>query len=165
MQQPETPVHAPRLAGRHECLERVLEVLPQARRQVDIAARWLDPSLYDREEVLAALRALVVRQPRARIRLLVLEPEGLEKRGHRLLELASRLSSFFAVRRPAEEDCDFNEAWLLVDESAWLRQPQADRHAGSITGNDAASVRALRQHFDALWARAEELAEFRRLSI
>jgi len=154
-----------RLTSRQECLDCLLALLPLARRQVDIAARWLDPPLYDREEVLDALRGLAVRQRRSRIRLLVLQPEGLEQRGHRLLDLAFRLTSFFEVRRPAEEDRDFNEALLLVDDAAWLRQPQADRYESSICGTDAGSLRALRHRFDGIWTRAEGLVEFRRLSV
>ncbi|HAZ61478.1 MAG TPA: hypothetical protein DCY89_07900 [Gammaproteobacteria bacterium] len=160
-----TPISGPRLASRQECLARVLELLPLARRRVEIAAAWLDPLLYDRDDVVESLRSLAVRERRARIRLLVLQPEGLEKRGHRLLDLAFRLSSFFEVRRPAEEDRSFSEAMLLVDETGWLRQPRADRHEGSVTGSDAGSARALRLRFEELWQRAEPLLEFRRLSL
>ncbi len=160
-----TSTPGPRLASRQECLDRVLELLPLARRRVEIVATSLDPLLYDREDVVLALRALAVRERRARIRLLVLQPEGLEKRGHRLLDLAFRLTSFFEVRQPAEEDRDYSEAMLLVDETGWLRQPRADRHEGSVTGSDAGSARALRQRFEELWQRAEPLVEFRRLSL
>jgi hypothetical protein len=153
------------VTDRQTCADSVATMLALAAQRVDIAARRLDPALFDREAVVESLRQLVTRQRRARVRLLVLQPEGLEKRGHRLLELAFRLSSYFEVRHPPAEEADFNEAMVLVDESSWLHQRQADRYDSGQYGEDITTLRHLRTRFDGLWTHSLALTEFRRLML
>lgn len=159
---PPSAVELDDVAG-HRAL--TLEFLAQAKRQVDIAARQLDPRLYDDAEILGRLQAFVLSSRRTRVRVLILRPEGLEKRGHRLIELALRLSSFIELRVPGPEDVDINTAMLLIDDATYIYRPQADRYEGMAHTADRARVNQLRREFDLLWQRALPASEFRRLGV
>lgn len=162
---PELPQDPQELDSRGEHVEYTRRLLQSARRQIDIAARALEPAIYDDTEIVAEIRRVALDNRRAQIRLLALKPEGMEKRGHRLIELAGRLPTFISLRQPAAEDGEFNEALLLIDDSAFIRRPLADRYEGVVVANDRGTVLAHRRSFEAIWERAQPMIEFRRLGI
>ncbi|MFO7603457.1 MAG: hypothetical protein R6X06_06545 [Gammaproteobacteria bacterium] len=65
-------------------------LLSQSTRSVDIFTHTLDHRIFDQPAVLDALRQLVVNNTRAKIRILVRQPQVLIQQGHRILELMRR---------------------------------------------------------------------------
>lgn len=145
--------------------ETALDLVRQARHTVDIIARHLDPAIYDNEAFAEALKQLAISSPRAKIRILVLDPGPLLSQGHRLIELGSRLSSFITLRKPAPEHKDFNEAMLIVDQTGYIHRRFSDRFEGIANFNDRRHAVALATRFDELWSRAVPDANFRRLHL
>lgn len=131
-----------------------LALVSQARRYVDIASRQLDPPIYDDAAVLGALQQVALGSRYARIRILLREPQAVLQRSHRLLELMRRLTSYIEMRAPGDEDHEFNEALLLVDDCGYLRRVLADRYEGVASFSDRPMVSDLRRRYDAIWARA-----------
>lgn len=142
-----------------------LSMLRQARRTVDLVSRHLDPRLYDTEDVVAAVKAVALSSSRAQIRLLILDPTPVVSQGHRLLALASRLSSFIHLRVPAPEHKEFNEAWLVVDNKAYAHRRFSDRYEAAVNFKDPRLASQLTNRFEELWQRGLHDPNLRRLHL
>lgn len=143
----------------------LLALASQARRSIEIVSRHLDPVLYDTDAFAAALRGLVVDSRRAQVRMLVLDPSPVVSRGHRLVELAQRLSSYVAIRVPGPEHREFNEAWLVADNTGYLHRRFSDRFEAVANFADRRFATHLANRFDEIWQRAQPDPNLRRLHI
>ena len=139
----------------------------RARRHLDIASRSLEPAVYEAKEFLAAVQKLVVSgRGRARVRILVFDPEALLSRGdHRLVNLAMRVSSYIEIRRPGPDHQEFNEAMLIADRTAVIHRRQSDRYDGVANFHSPLRAAHLSESFEAVWQNAEPDPHFRRLML
>lgn len=142
-----------------------LALATQARRSLDIVTRHLDVVLYDNEAFANAMRELVVDSRRAQVRILVLDSGQVVTHGHRLIELARRLSSFISVKVPAPEHKDFNEAWLVADTTGYLHRRFSDRYEATANFADRRHSANLANRFNELWNHALQDPNFRRLHL
>ena len=154
-----------RISDSDELRAASLAMARQCRRSLEIISRQLDPTVYDSQDFSEALRQLALESQYARIRILVLEPATLVSRGHRLLELAGRLSSFFELRVPGSEHQGLNEACLIADEIGAIHLPVADRYEGRGSFNDHRLAGELGKRFEEFWAKAQPDPNLRRLKI
>ncbi len=162
---PDTPDAPLNLVEAAAVRDASVELVRRARRSVDLFSHQLDPQLYDTSEFVDALRALVVDSRRARVRVLVREVAPLVARGHRLIELAQRLSSFMEIRVPAPEHQDTADAWLVVDRCHYLHRRTGTRHEATAAFDDARRARQLTFRFDEIWARAQPDLNLKRLHL
>ncbi|MFP5504564.1 MAG: hypothetical protein ACLGH6_00040 [Gammaproteobacteria bacterium] len=137
----------------------------QARRQIELFSPDLEPVLYDQTPFLDALTQLCLSGPRARVRVLAKDFERTVKDGHRLVELARRLSSYVELRRVHPDYQDNNETFLLVDDYGLLHRRHAPRFEGTFSCKAPLEVRRLRAFFDEVWDRSEPVADLRRLHL
>ncbi|MFZ5622077.1 MAG: hypothetical protein ACOY5W_13765 [Pseudomonadota bacterium] len=137
----------------------------QAHRQIDLFTPDLEPALYDQSPFLDALTQLCLSSPRARIRVLAKDFERTIKDGHRLVELARRLSSYMELRKVHTDYQENNESFLLVDDYGLLHRRHAARFDGSFSCKAPLEVRRLRAFFDEVWDRSEPQADLRRLHL
>ncbi len=140
-------------------------LVEQARRSLDIISRRLDPTVYDTSEFIDAVRALALRSSHAQIRILVLEAQSVVTTGHRLLDLAARLSTFIELRRPGPEHASFNQAMLVVDRTGVIHRRLSDRYDGIANFNDRMLAGEVSRAFDDIWEHAEIEPDFRRMSL
>ena len=153
------------LARSEDVREHSLALVQQARHSLDIVSRHLDPVLYNNAAFADAVRAMIVGTRRAQVRVLVLDPAPLASQGHRLLELARQLTSFITVRTPAPEHKEFNEAWLVADNTGYLHRRFSDRYEASANFADRRQSNSLTNRFEDLWQRAESASSLRRLHL
>lgn len=147
-------------------LERLsLALAQQTRRFLDIVSRHLDPDIYDTDEFADAVKELALNRRRARIRLLVIDSRPLVTRGHRLTELAARLSSFIELRAPAVQHKEFNEAFVVADNEAYIYRQFSDRFEGQCDFSDRRRAATLGDIFDNMWERGVPDTRFRRLHL
>ncbi|MDA0823273.1 MAG: hypothetical protein O3C28_12740 [Proteobacteria bacterium] len=142
-----------------------LDIVTNCKRTLDITSRHLDPILFDNQAFADSVSQLVRNNRLAKVRLLVLDIGPVVARGHRLMELASRLSSFITIRKPGNDYKNFNEAMLIADTKAYTHRRFADRYDGLGSHNDIRRATDLTGRFDELWERAEPDPNFRRLHI
>lgn len=142
-----------------------LELARQCRRQLDIVSRHLDPAVYDSDDFAEAVKVLALSHRQARIRLFVVDSRPLVSRGHRLLTLAERLSSYVEIRVPSPQHKDFNEAMLVADGRGYTHRRLADRFDGVADFNAPRLAAALVERIDELWERGRPDANFRRLHL
>ncbi|MBM4227350.1 MAG: hypothetical protein FJ164_06350 [Gammaproteobacteria bacterium] len=153
------------LADAEAVRETSLALVRRARRSVDIFSRHLDPMIYDTAEFVEGLRALIVGSRRARVRVLLREVAPVVAQGHRLIELAQRLSSYIEIRVPALEHQDTADAWLVVDGCHYLHRRSGERHEATAAFDDARRARQLTLRFEEIWARAQPDLNFKRLHL
>ena len=153
------------LLERSDTLHATDLMLEQTQDMLDIFSRDLDPELYDRQPFLDALSRLCLRNRKARIRLLVQEPQVPVKRGHRLIELARRLSSSIEIRQPHPDYRHYNEAFMVADQCGLIYRSLADRFEGMGNFYNPVEARRKLDFFTEVWERSEQNPEFRRLHL
>ena len=153
------------LASRDDSRRAAAILAAQARRQLELFSPDMEPAIYDQAPFIDALSQLAVSSPRARIRILAKDFERTVKEGHRLVELARRLSSHIEIRHVHEDYRDNNETFLLVDDYGLLHRRHAPRFEGNFSCKAPLEVRRLRAFFDEVWERSEPAADLRRLHL
>ncbi len=142
-----------------------LEMALNCRRTLDIVSRQLDPAISDQVPFVEAVKQIALNNRLARIRFLVSDVGPLVSRGHRLIELSSRLSSFISIRKPGRDHRNFNEAMLLADNTAYIHRRFADRYEGIASHDDKRRASSLTDQFEEIWGRAEIDPNLRRLHL
>lgn len=145
--------------------EAALAVAGEARRSLVIFTRDLEPAIYDRTEFLDIVRRLAISSRFAGIRILLRDPTRAIKDGHRLVELARRLTSRVEIRRVHSDFSDLTEAFLVADEKAVLYRTLADRNEGIADLHDPVRARDKLRLFDTVWEKSEPEPELRQLGI
>lgn len=148
-----------------ELRDATLELIGSARHDLCIYSRDLEPSLYEDATVLEAIRKVALSGRGARVRILLQDPTRAARDGHRLVDLAQRLSSIVHIRRPAEEDLQYAGAYLLTDSGGYLYRTFGDRFEAEGDLYYPPRRDELKRQFDAVWERAETPPELRRLGI
>lgn len=138
-------------------------LVQQTTASLEIFSRDLDAPLYDRDAFLAALSGLCVRNRKARIRILVQDPQSAVKRGHRLIELARQFSSAIEIRQPHPDYRHHNMAFLIADRCGLLYRTLSDRFEGCVNFYTPVVAQRKLDFFTEVWERSEPHPEMRRL--
>lgn len=165
------PVAPPRrepvtISDRADAERLILRILEQARREIAMVTRHLDPGLLDAPPILDAMRRFATGGRSRRVRILIHDPQPAVSGNHRLIELIQRLPSVFELRQPGDEqDRQFAGAFLIDDRGGFYFRPLAVRYEGDGDLGAPLRHRELSAWFDAMWERGIPSVEFRRLSI
>ncbi len=146
-----------------ETRETALTLVQQGSKSLRLFTHDLDPRLFDNAAFIEAVKQLALRTERSKVFILMQNPNQAIHRGHRLVELARRLSSRIFIHRAADEDQERCDGFLLVDELGGLRRPHAGRFEGKAWFNNPGEVRLLQKDFDTMWERSGAEPELRRL--
>ncbi len=132
-----------------------LMMAKQASRTLEIISRELDPVVYNNQEFVEAVKYLVLKNRKSKVRILVYEPMKIVKRGHRLVDLAMDLSSFIEFRVPNFEYADFNESIFIADTVGYIHRISSERFDGTLNFNGKRKSRTLTHQFDEIWEKAK----------
>jgi hypothetical protein len=144
-----------------EVYQASLALLHLAQRSVIVVSRNLDSRLYNNSEFTSAVRQFALRSQYARVRILVRDSSPAVKSGHRLIELAQRLSSFIEVRVPDIQHSNYNSAFMVVDSTGYLFRDQADMYTAQCSFADRNYSREITRKFDDMWEHAIPDINFR----
>lgn len=142
-----------------------LMLAQQAKRSLLIISRDLDPAVYDNEPFCTAVSQLLRGNRKAQMRIVLHNVDSLIKQGHRLLDLAQRLSSFIQIRTLHPRHAQFNEAFMLADDRGVIHRRQSDLYQGEVFFNNPALAKSLQAQFTDLWEHGQSNPNLRRLSI
>lgn len=142
-----------------------LALASQAQRSLHIFSRDLDPAVYDTVEFINAATAVGTRSRYSFVHILLQDAEHLAKNGHRLLELFYRLDSKVKLRKPSDEHKNYNESFLIADETGLLHRRVADRYHGIVDFDARRQARGLVKFFNDAWGRSEPYTGLRRLHL
>lgn len=163
------PLPQPRIVAiesREQALTETLALINDAKRELWIYTRDLDPALFDTEPGLDALKRVAIAGRGASIQILVSQPQAPVKRGHRLIELAQRLSSVFAFRTPVQEtDLQYPSAFVLNDRRGYYFRTLGSRYEGELVTYAPGRHAQLREYFGQVWERSEPSEELRLLAL
>lgn len=137
----------------------------EARRRLWILSPGLEPVIYDDPELADAVSRLARRSRHSDVRILIQDSHSLPTGGHRLVDLALRMSSRIPLRRHAPGESALGEAMLLVDAAAYLHQPRAGDPVAIADANAPPRVLTLEARYRTWWAHAVPDPELRRLKI
>lgn len=162
----EQNAHALESQDRESLINAMIEIISGARRELCVMVRELDNELFDRHEMLEAVKQLAISGPHVQIRFLVREPLRSQSDANRLVALGQRLSSVFAFRTPVEEiDRKHPGSFVVNDRGGWFEQPLATRFEGEGSSHAPGRAAQLLESFNSVWERSEISAEMRRLDI
>jgi predicted GNAT family N-acyltransferase len=163
---PTPPARLVEASSLHEVREALMTLLADARHQLFVLSRDLDPLLLADPEAMEQLRRLARSGPNARLRFLVQEPDAVMREGHPLIGLGQRLSSSIAFRSQVEEpDLQYPSAFVINDRGGYLFRPLASRFEATADRYGPARHRQLREYFSQVWERSETTAAFRALEL
>ena len=145
--------------------EACLALLGQARREVAMITRHLDPALFDNQQTVDALRSFVLRSRRTHVRVLVRDPEPAVRRGHRLLAFTQRLSSYAEIRIPAPEFHAYNAAFLAVDGIGIVHRAMSDRFEATVSFGDRQLAGEAMRQFEDMWQSSRSDPSLRRINL
>ena len=140
-------------------------LVSQAGRSLDLFSRDMEPRIYDNTEFADVVRALAVKTREMHVRILVIDPDFVIKHGHRLIELARRLTSHMEIRKVHEDYCNKPEAFLVVDQRGLLHRKLASRYEAVVNFNNPMSATELHNQFTEMWDRSKQYMDFKRLYI
>jgi predicted GNAT family N-acyltransferase len=163
------PPHAqPRLLAAQDSAQAraaIAELLVEARHEVMIYTRDLDPALLDVAAALDEIKRVALSGRHARIRVIIHDARAPLVAGHRLLALAQRLSSTFELRTPTDErDQQYPSAFVLNDCHGYFFRPLGSRPDGDGATHAPGRHGQLRALFDQVWERSAPSDELRRLA-
>ena len=141
------------------------QILDQAKQEILIFSRDLDAPIYDQLDWLDALKHVLLRQRKVKLRILVMDSNHAVKYGHRLIEMAQRLNSFIEIRVPRFEEETFAGAFLITDERGLIWRPNGSLYQGEFDPGGSRRIRELRALFIELWEKATPDPNLRRLHI
>ncbi|GMU44175.1 MAG: GNAT family N-acetyltransferase [Xanthomonadales bacterium PRO6] len=146
-------------------VEATRALVASARRELCIYTRDLEPTIYEDAAVLEGIRQVALAGRGASVRILLQDTTRCVREGHRLIDLAQRLSSIVHIRRPTEEDLQFAGAYLLNDSGGYFYRTFGDRFDGDGDLCYPPRRDELKRQFDEVWERAEPPPELRRLGL
>jgi len=135
----------------------------QCQRTLNIISRELDPLVFDTEEFSDAVKYLALRHRRAQIQIIVFEPDTIVKRGHRLLDLLGRLSSFIEIRKAHYTFDDYNECLMVADATGYIHRENSVRFEGTANFKDLRHSKVLLHQFAEMWEMATPDPNFRQM--
>lgn len=129
----------------------VVELVESAARHIYIMSPRLDYQVFDNEDLLRALRALVRRTRQTEARILIADSRPLVTRGHRLLEMARRLPTSIQIRKLEEHPEWRGETVVIRDRDGVLFKPGDANHEAFYQPDSRAVTQQYLDQFKALW--------------
>lgn len=152
---------APFQLGSHPDLERftrpeqaqahALALLLQARNSLCLYSPDLESWLYNHSSVQDACTRLLLANPKNRLRILLRDVGKPVRQGHRLLNLARRITSNLHIRRINPDHPSDESAYLLADDRGLLLREIPEQYGGYALYNDPGRARQRQAQFDQAW--------------
>ena len=137
----------------------------QGQRSLNLFTPNLDPRVFDNEEFIEAVKKIALHNPRSRVNILILNPAEVVSHGHRIVELARKISSHIFIHRADSEDQHHVDTFMVVDNVGIIRRAHNDRFEGLAEFNNPGEARLLLKTFNEAWERSQPEPELRRLHL
>lgn len=126
-------------------------VLRRAEREILIFDRDLAALRLEDTQRLSALADFLQAAPPRRVRMVLHEPERLERNAPKLMRLILRFSHVMAIRRSPDNLRHLADTHLLADECHGIRRFHADQPRSALVLDDPADIAPWWQRFEELW--------------
>jgi len=153
------------LSLREQHAQLSLQMAQQATRSLHIFTYDLDASVFDNQPFIEATKQLAINNPHSKVYILIQEPRNMILYGHRIVELARRISSHIFLHRANDDDRKRLDNFLIADQLGLIRRPHADRYEGIADFNNPQDSRLFLKYFEEAWERSQPDPELRRLHL
>lgn len=143
----------------------LLKLIGACENRLALYTRDLEPRITNDADTLDAFTALATGAPQPGVRVLIQDGREAARRGHRLIELAQRLPSVIAFRKPGADDLDYPSAFAIADRAHLLFRPLARRFEGELRIGHRREVKQLLEYFDRVWEEGRIDPNLRRLEL
>lgn len=150
------------LEGRDDCQLVSLAMARQAQRSLNIFSYDLEPAIYSTPEFYEAVRSVIAADTNSIVRILIYDINGTVHKGHRLLDLASRLSSRVQIRKLTKK---YHHAFMIADNAGVVDRANADRYEGTANFNAPGWAQNLQVFFNRAWEQSSRTPEIYALKI
>jgi hypothetical protein len=128
-----------------------LQAVQEGYRRICIVSDILDEPVYNTDAFRDAVRNLAIRDRFCQVRILVKNIKPAVEHGHRLLELARRLSSKVEMRKLTVAPKDKDQGWLIVDNATLLCKYNDTTYNGYVDYDARPKCKVLLDEFKTLW--------------
>lgn len=144
----------------------VTAIITQARRQLRIYSRELDPGLFDAPGVVDALRRFGTAGRGNQVQVVLQDADAPQRALAPLIMLGQRLPSVFAFREVIDPvDRAYASAFVVNDDGGYYFRTLGHRFDGESALDVSGRARQLRESFDRVWERSRPVTEYRTLGI
>ncbi len=128
-----------------------LQVVESSRREVLLLSKTLDPAIYDNEPFYQSILDLARRDRNVQVRILVKDIQPVVEHGHRILNLARRLSSKIEIRKLLIKPEKDSITYLIGDRKHLLYMHEDQVYNGFVNYDAAQESKSLADEFTYLW--------------
>ena len=143
--------------------QHVLSMAGQARHRLQLFSPTLNHRLYDDITLAATISQQVRDNRRMRVQILLNDPSACVARGHRLVDLAQKLSSYIEIRRTCNEYQHLVCDYLLADKTGYIFRKSAEQFAAEIDYHSPLKTDNYVKQFMEIWEMSTREQEFLRL--
>ncbi|MGH1538252.1 MAG: hypothetical protein ACRBDX_09455 [Gammaproteobacteria bacterium] len=143
----------------------ILKLVSAAQNQIAIISRYLDPTIFSKEDFIQSASEFIRRTKTSNIRILVHDTDPMVKYNHRILSLSQRVSSKIQIRTICNDYSQFNQSYLVADSVGYIHNLKGDLYDAEINFNDSDKSNELMETFKSIWELSQQEAEVRRLCI
>lgn len=152
--------------GLEKTIEAVRILVTQARRELVVYTRDLEPAVYAHPAVVDAFRTFAAGGRGAVARFIIQDPSVAQRTPHPLLALAQRLPSSLQFRSPQDaEEMQYPSVFVANDSDGYLFRLLGSRFEGDWSPALPGRNRQLLEQFGRSWERARPCTELRSLAI
>ncbi len=134
-----------------------LKVIEASRREILIISKTLDPALFDTESLYQKVLDMARSDRNARVKILVKDIRPIVERGHRLLNLARRLSSKVEMRKLLGKTERDSISYVIGDRKQLLYLHEDQIYNWFVNYEGAVESKGLADEFDYLWDTQSEV--------
>lgn len=152
--------------GLEKTIDSIRTLVLQARRELVVYTRDLEPAVYAHPAMVDAFRTFGVAGRGAVARFIIQDPSVAQRTPHPLLALAQRLPSSFLFRSPQDpEELQYPSVFVANDNDGYLFRLLGSRFEGDWSPALPGRNRQLLEQFGRSWERARPCTELRSLAI
>lgn len=154
-----------RLDSAVDIQQHVVAMAEQTRRQLLIFSPNFTHRIYDSDELVEAISLNAFDNRFLRVQILVSDPRACIAKGHRLVDLAQRLSSYIEIRRTHARYQHLANDYLLADSTGCIFRINAERFAAEIDYNTPRVADNRAREFTTIWEASTREREFLSLNL
>ncbi len=144
----------------------VLALVVDARRDIMVYTRELEPAVFAWPPIVEAFKDFAVSGRGGTARFVIQDPMVAQRTPHPLLAVAHRLSSVFLFRTPQDaEELQYPSVFVANDADGYLFRLLGSRYEGDWSRALPGRNRQLQEQFKRTWERARACTELRALGI
>ncbi len=151
--------------GRKLNHDAILKLLSAAQKQIVIVSRYLDPTIFSKEDFIQNTSEFIRRTKSSNIRILVHKTNPMVKNNHRIFTLSQRVSSKIEIRTICNDYSQFNQSYLVADSIGYIHNHKGDLYDAEVNFNNSDKSKELMETFKTIWELSQQEAEIRRLCI